>query len=239
MVVRKIGSLCSAVESKVNNLHARISGTLNKLYYRRSKITKILSYHIHLSQHFLHPCKESIARTLFPFAYYSIFSAVRNGIIGIKTSEMVYSYSIIKLKSPGHTLHPPLVAGLLMIIPVIERVAPKLTCSRKGIRRTACNRYRGKIFIKLEKFRICPGIRRVKGHIDRHISDYLYSLFIGIFFKLLPLYIKHPLNKNVKFYLISQFLFVLFKCLRLTKSESFLPLTPGYSVLRILYSHKK
>ena len=144
---------------------------------------------------------------------------------------MIYSYSIIKFKSSCQTLHPPLVFCFLMIIPVIKRITPELTCSGKRIRRATRNRYRSKVLIKLEKFRICPGISRIKGYIDRHITNYLNSLVIGIFFKFLPLYIKYPLNKYVEFYLISQFFFVLFKCLRLAKSEPFLPLTPGNSFL--------
>ena len=122
----KIGGFSPTVKRKVDYLHSRIPCTLHKLYYRRCEVAKVFSYHIHLSKHFLHPCKECKACSLLPFTHNRIFSSIRNGIIGVKSPKMVYSYSIVKVKCPCHTLHPPVVARLLVIIPVIERIAPEL-----------------------------------------------------------------------------------------------------------------
>ena len=51
---------------------------------------------------------------------------IGNGIILVKASEMVNPHHIIELIAITNPLHPPDVIRFLMIIPTVQRIAPKL-----------------------------------------------------------------------------------------------------------------
>src|SRR5699024_12529962 len=103
---------------------------------------------------------------------------VRNGIVSVKSPEMIYPDHIVKLVASFQSPDPPGKPCLFMVFPVIKRISPKLSGSCKGIRRAAGHSRRSTLLIKLEKLRICPGIGAVKGYINRDISDNADSLIV-------------------------------------------------------------
>ena len=74
-----------------------------------------------------------------------------------------------------------------MVIPVIQRIAPKLSCSREIIRRNSGNNGRIAVLFKLEQFTVCPYICTVKCNEDWDIADDLDAVYMCIITKSVPL----------------------------------------------------
>ena len=133
---------------------------------------------------------------------------------------------------------PPVIIRLSVILPSIQRIAPKLSCGRKSIRRTPCH-CKGLIFIvKLEHSRIGPGIGRVKGHINRRISDNLYPVFIRVIFQPLPLHAEKKLYVLIKLNVIGVFSFVIIQRIAPAFTDVLCPLAPGRTSKALLHGHK-
>ena len=113
---------------------------------------------------------------------------VGNEVVLVKASEMIDPDNVIQLIAVCNSLDPPPVTGLLMIIPAIQRISPQLSRSRESIRRTARHTDRRTVLIQLEKFRMRPCIRAVKGYIDRDISHNLdlFAVRISLYRLSLP-----------------------------------------------------
>ena len=152
---------------------------------------------------------------------------------------MIDSDDIIQRKAMCDTPHPPCIPGFLMILPVIERISPKLSVCRKAVRRAACHCNRQIVLIQLELLCITPCICTVKCHIDRNISDDLYTLLIRILLQGIPLSEKLILHKFIKTNIGFIFLSGFFQCFQSSVPDAFFPLAPAFAVVGILQSHKK
>ena len=150
---------------------------------------------------------------------------------------MVNSDYIIHLKASFQSLHPPLEAGLPMILPVVKRIPPKLSRRGKRVGRTARHRSRITAFIKLEQLRIRPCIGAVKRHIDRNIADELYLPVIRIAFQLFPLNAEQILLELIELDLLRKLLAVFRKCLGFTSLNIFIPFYPADIVEGYLDCH--
>ncbi len=200
----------SRIKCKLQHLHVRISGLLYQLTHRWRDKPKILSDDLLSSKGRLNGIEQLTAGPLAPLAEFCRGISVRDGIILIKTAEMIDADYIIHPETVGHPGDPPGVAGLFMVLPTIDRIAPQLPGGRKAIGRTAGYDGRKSLLIKLKKLRVTPGIGGVKSHIDRYISNDLNSLFIGICLQVMPLTRKQELLKLIKPDLIRQLFFGLF-----------------------------
>ena len=111
---------------------------------------------------------------------------------------MIDTNHIVKLKAVFNPFDPPLVSGLLVILPVIQRISPELSCRGKCIRRASCHSGRFVILIELEHLGRRPCISAVKRHIYRDIADDLNALLICVGMKFFPLLIKFILLELVE-----------------------------------------
>ena len=161
---------------------------MDQFSHRIRYIAKIFCNDFFFSQHLAHPVKKIDPRSLFPVACDGSFRSIWNGIILVKTSEMVDAHCIIQLKAMRKTLQPPFITCLPVIFPAVERISPKLACSRESIRRTACHFNGIHIFVKRKQFRIHPRICAVESHIDRDITDNSDTTVVCIFFHFQPLF---------------------------------------------------
>ena len=150
---------------------------------------------------------------------------------------MVDANHIIKLKAVFNPFDPPLITGLLVILPVIQRVAPELSCRGKCIRRASCHSGRFVILIKLEHLGRRPCIRTVKRHIDRDIADDLNAFLICVGMKFLPLLIKFILLELVESDFFCQFFSRSVKSCFLSVLERRFPLAPAHAAVIIFYCH--
>ena len=124
-----------------------------------------------------------------------------------------------------------------MNLPIVKRIAPELTCSRKSIRRTPCHCCRPAILIELKELRICPGICTVQCHIYGNIPDDTDSLLICILFQPVPLFSEHILLELIEFHFFGKLLSIFLQCLRLSGADIVLPLQPADIVKRGLHRH--
>ena len=84
---------------------------------------------------------------------------------------MVDPDNIVKLFAFGNPADPPVIAGLFVQRPVIQRIAPYLSCSRKTVRRHARDHADPSSLIQLEQVSVGPEIGTVRGNINGDIPD--------------------------------------------------------------------
>ena len=150
---------------------------------------------------------------------------------------MVDAHHIVELEAVCDPFDPPLVSGLFMIVPVIERVAPELSGCGKCIRRAACHSSGLIVLIELEHLGRRPCIRAVKRHIDRNISDDLNAFLVRVCVKLFPLLIKFILLEFIESDLLREFLFCFRQCVCLTVLQRRVPFVPTHPAVLIFYCH--
>ena len=142
IVMRKIIRLLPRVKRKLQHLHSGISRPLHKPDHRRCKETEILCYDLLLSKLLFHHSEYIITRSLDPLSVSGVLCRIGYTEKLIKAPEMVNAYYIVHVKTAFQSLHPPGITAFLMNLPVIQRIPPKLSVRRKGIRGAACDRYR-------------------------------------------------------------------------------------------------
>ena len=145
-----------------------------------------------------------------------------------------YIIQIITMPDP---CYPPFISRLLVIIPVIQRITPQLSGSRKSVRRASGNRNGVPFFIELEQFGISPCIGTVKGNIYRNITYYFNTLVVGILFKCSPLNYELILEKLIEFHFLGIFFSVNIKCFLIAFSDIFVPFYKAYSAEGVLDGH--
>ena len=84
---------------------------------------------------------------------------------------MVDTDDIVKLFAFGNPADPPVISGLFVQRPVIQGIAPYLSCSRKSVRRNARDHADLPSFIQLEQVSVGPEIGTVCGNINGDIPD--------------------------------------------------------------------
>ena len=128
---------------------------------------------------------------------------------------------------------------LFVVIPVIQRIAPKLSCSREIIRRNSGNNGRIAILFKLEQLTVCPYICTVKCNKDRDIADDLNAIYMCIIANCVPLTEEDELNVLVVFDGISQTLTPCSFNLLIRVTQIIFPLQPACTAVCILTCHEK
>ena len=195
-------SRISLIKCKFNNLHIRVSAFLYQPSHRIRHKTKILCNDILMAKTMGNRTEQIHSRSFFPPPVSCGSISVGNGIVFIKSPEMINTHHIIHFKTVSKAFDPPFKAGLTMNIPVIKGIAPQLACGRKTIRRTSCHLCRPVFSIQLKQPGACPRIRAVHGNINRNISDNADILFICICFQLIPLLIELKLHVFLEFNVI-------------------------------------
>ena len=189
----QIFAVRSSVKRKQENFHPRVTASLHQPQHGRRQKSQILCDHVPLPKLLFHHLKDIIARTFLPMPELRCRITVGNGVILVKAPEMIDPQNIIQLITSGDPPHPPVIPCLLMVIPAVQRIPPKLPRSGKQIRRTARHTRRQQIFIQLEQLRPGPYVRRIIRHVDRNVPDDPDSLFVCIFFQRKPLFPEQKL----------------------------------------------
>ena len=167
------------------------------------------------------------------------FVSVGNGKIFVESPEMIDPEHVIQAETVGDPLHPPVIPGISVHLPVIERIPPELSGSGKSVRRASGHLRGAVVLIQLEQPGIRPGIRAVHSHIDRDIPDDTDSLLIGIGLQLRPLLAEFKLHIFIKLDLKIEFPAVIIQGVLPAQADIFRPLAPGLSVKAVLHRHEK
>ena len=205
-----MGLICSpspipAIKGKLQHLHSRIAGVLQKLMYRGGKKAKIFCNDGPLTNYLLHCTEKVQPRPSFPCTFFGCLSRSRNSIVSIKAPEMIDTKHIIKPKLERNTVQPPVIAICPHLLPIKKRIAPQLAICRKAIRWATSHPGRMQISVHLELIRMCPYIRTVFRHINRNIANDRYPFGLRQTFQPFPLLKKQKLyafpKENIRFHL--------------------------------------
>ena len=239
IAMRQIVAFLSGIESKFQHLHSGIAAIFQKFYNSRSLEAKIFRNDLLLAQSCVQSVEQLDSGSFLPMSVNSSLIAVRNAIIFVKSSEVINSYHIIHLEAMIKSSAPPLITGLSMVIPTIQRISPQLSVSRECIRRTAGYSTRLEIRIELEQFRRCPCVCRVKGYINRNITNDFNTIIISIFLQFIPLFLKGKLKIFIKFNIKVAFSAIVIHRKAPTLLNIFCPLTPASTVKSLFHCHEQ
>ena len=170
------------IKGKFQYLHARESAVLYKLSDGVCHVSQILGNDFLFSQGAAHGVEEADSRSLLPMASDGSVGAGRNGIVLVKSAEMVNPYHIIQFIAVGQPGQPPFIACAAVVFPAVQGISPELSCGGKAVRRAACNCGRYIVPVQLKEFRMGPCVGAVHGHIDGNVPYDADSVGIGIGF---------------------------------------------------------
>ena len=172
IAVRQIKILIVGVIGKFQHLHGREAALLHHLNDALCHETQVLGYDGQGLTELLCDClEERDTGTRFPTSFLGRLTR-RNRKVLVEAAEVIHANTVVNREAVLHAPRPPGIAASLVIVPVIERISPELSVRREIIRRTTRHRFRLAFFIELKELGMRPGIRRVRGHINREISDY-------------------------------------------------------------------
>ena len=152
---------------------------------------------------------------------------------------MIDTHNIIQGSHGLNTLSPPRIIILLHRAPTEQWIAPQLSVSGKSVRRASGHLNRIQILIQIELLGIRPYICAVPGNIDRHISDNLNSLFIGISLQFLPLLEEQILQHLIELDIVRILLLRLIQCARLAALDIIIPFKPCNTAVGIFQCHEQ
>ena len=132
------------------------------------------------AQALLRPAEQLHPGTFFPVAFRGALCPVRDGEILVKAPEMVDTGNVVHLVAVPQPGQPPVIAGLAVVLPAVQGIAPQLAVGREPVGRTARHRHRDIILVQLEQLGVGPGVGAVHGHINGNIADDFDPVLIGI-----------------------------------------------------------
>ena len=91
--------------------------------------------------------------------------------VGHESPEMVDSNVVEQGQISGEPEDPPLITGIAVNVPTVDRVAPELAVGAEVIRWNAGHRHGAAGVVELKKMRVSPHIRAVERHIDGQIPE--------------------------------------------------------------------
>ena len=238
IVMRQIVAVGAGVKRKLQNLHARIAGFFQQLFNAGGHQSEVFCDNRHVAQALLHSLEELHLRAVKPLAVNSIFCSVGNRIELIKGSEVVDSGNVKHFGSAFNSSDPPVKACFLQIDPVIQGVAPKLTCFGEKIRRTSCHANRLQFVVQPEHLGICPGIGAVHRYINRHITKQQNAVVIGILFQFFPLLEEKELNEFPEHHVLIQIVEVVIDGIGISVLDQMIgPFCPGLVLEQLFHCH--
>jgi len=127
------GFIC--IKCKLQYLHTRETTSVTQCLYTFRDDAQVFRDNRNITKRLFNCIKKIHVWSRNPFAIYCSRLAVWNGPVRFKAAEMIYAHIVYKSKHSLYAVNPPEVACLFHRVPVIQRVAPQLTCRTKVIRR--------------------------------------------------------------------------------------------------------
>ncbi len=178
------------IKRELQYLHARVSGRLAHFMHLRRQKTQILGNDRYIAQLLPHHIEKRAARPLVPLPVRRLPRFPANRIKCFESPEMVDPDHVKQAAHVFDPAHPPSIAVLFHVFPVINRIAPKLPFLRKRIGRAPGKVRRLVVVVKPKQLTVRPHVRAVRRHIKRNVPYQPYPKQLGIFLELCPLLIK-------------------------------------------------
>ena len=178
------------------------------------------------------------ARAGQPVAEDGVLCRIGDGVVLVKAAEVVDARDVVELGGRGDAVDPPLVAGGLQVLPVVEGVAPELAGGGEVVRRAAGDAHGAALLVQPEDLGIGPGVRAVHGDVDRDVAKELDAKGVDVAAELLPLLVEEVLQELVEAHVLVQFLAVVADALGVAQADALvLPLGPGAHAEGLLDRH--
>src|SRR4029077_9807172 len=99
---------------------------------------------------------------------------------GQESAEMIQTNQVNVVEQRTQTSDPPTVAGLTKSLPVVKRIAPKLSRHTEIIRRHTGNDTRAAIFVQQKQLVVGPHVAGVSGNKKGQVADQSHAFFVGV-----------------------------------------------------------
>ena len=233
--MRHILPVTQVLEAELKDLHSRKMELVPERFYVFRDDAQILGNDRKIVPELLLESKEQLfSRPFLPFSFNRGLGVGGDGPIADESAEMIDSYVINQIELALHTADPPFIPGFLMIIPVIEGIAPQLSRSGEIIGRDSGNLQRIALRVKPEQLLVCPDIAVIDRHEDRDIADDRDVSQRRIQTQRHPLFLEQELGELIKPDLLPQLLRILLLRCALSLTKIGIPVEPAASLEMIL-----
>src|SRR4051812_40144146 len=130
----------------------------------------------------------------------------------------------------AHSLYPPVIAGVLERLPVVERIAPALAGLAESVWRDAGNNCGAEIGVQVIKMRMRPDVSAVIADEDGDVADDLDAALRGNRPDGTPLLGKKELDDAMELQLFREFVMRFLESFRLPRGELARPSVPRGAV---------
>ena len=234
----QIDALAAVVERELEHLHAGVARSLEELGHAGGDQAEVFGDDRHVAQTRPDGVEQIHARAFQPIADDGVLGRIRDGIIFVKAAEVVDAGHVVELGSRRDAVDPPLVAGGLEVLPVIQRVAPQLAGRGEIVRRAARHADGMALLVQPEHLGVGPGVRAVHGDINRNVAKELDAQGIDVAAELLPLLIEQILKEFVEADVLVQIAAVGADGIGVAQADALiLPLGPGAHAEGLLHRH--
>ena len=197
MVFRQILIAVIGIEGELHHLHARIAGLRQQFLHTLAHNAQILGHDAQIRQLLPDAAEQPDARAQLIFAVAGGLFGGGNGVVIREADEVVDAQYIKHLAQSLQAGDPPAVAGFLMLLPVVEGIAPALAVLLEVIRRHARDADGAHVLVQLKHVRVEPDVAGILRHVDGHIAHQLHALFPCVGVQALPLAEEHVLAEDV------------------------------------------
>ena len=176
-----------AAEGELQHLHAGETALRQQFPDAGGQLAQVLGNNGQLPQGGFQGVEQLHPGADLPLAGAGGGAGGRDGPVCIKTPEVVDPDQVVDAQGVADPLNPPGKAGLPVVGPVIEGVAPELALGREVIRRAARHPGELAVGVQLKEPAAHPGVHRVGRNIDGQVAQDLDALAVGVSFQGLPL----------------------------------------------------
>ena len=176
-----------AAKGELQHLHAREGAVGQQLAHAGEQFAQVLGDDGQLAQCGFQCIEQLHAGSVLPLAGAGGGAGGRDRPVGVKAAEVVDAQQVVDAQRVAHPAHPPCVAGLFVVCPVVQRVAPQLAVCGEVVRRAARHPGKAAVGIQLKQLAAHPCVHRVGRDVDGDIAQDLHALFVGVGLDGLPL----------------------------------------------------
>src|SRR5580765_7344958 len=89
----------------------------------------------------------------------------------LESTKMIDANSVQVIQSRCHAVNPPAIARLLMRLPIVKGITPKLALGAEIIRRHASHESRIQLVVNQEQLRVGPHVRRIRRYKNGQVAQ--------------------------------------------------------------------
>jgi hypothetical protein len=237
--MRQVVARLAGIKRKLEHFHARKTALLQQAAYFVGQKAQVLGNDLHLRASGFDGVHKIDSGALHPNAVSRGFRIRVHAPVGGEAAKVVDSEAVEQGCRRTHATNPPGIAGLLHVVPVVDRVAPELTVLAEVVRRNASYAARSALFVQLKLLGRAPDVRTVQRNIDGQIAHNLNAVTVGVGFQPCPLFKEQPLNKLVEANAFFQAFARGIQSGLFAHTRFIRPFAPGNAAVFVLEGHKQ